>query len=306
MTQKKTFLVSEPYIDERLDKCISLLIPEESRNYLQNLIDQGKVLVNHRVEKKRYRVQEGDLLEIEMLERPPSTVIPQKIPLEILYEDSDLIIINKPAGMIVHPGAGNPCNTFANALAYYIDTSVFEDTTRAGLVHRLDKDTSGVLMAAKNPETHLQLTELFAQRRIEKTYLAICSGIPQSGLIRGYITRDKKFRQKMTLYPYPPGKYSETIISTQISKGHYSIVEAKPITGRTHQIRVHLQSIHAPIVGDLLYGIQHKPPVLTPRQLLHAVSLVFTHPKTGKKLTVTAPTPPDILSWFSYMEFNSF
>ena len=268
----------------RLDKFLSAAYPDFSRSYFQHLIDEGFVLVGGKKAKKRTLLSLGDAIEIAFQPTPELDVRPENIPLDILYEDEHLIAINKPAGMVTHPAPGHPSKTFANALLYHCkNLEKAGDPLRPGIVHRLDKDTSGVLLAAKTAQTHAKFTELFALRQIQKTYLAITTNKPNAETVDAPIGRHPVHRKKMTLSEN--GKSAITHFETLDQKNHLYLVKCTPITGRTHQIRVHLKSINAPVLGDALYG----PKTLLPRHYLHAHTLNFIHPITSKPLHLEAP-----------------
>lgn len=299
MTQTENLFVAQEEADQRLDKLLSLHFPEHSRTYFQYLIEQGCVLVNGKALKKRTKPQAGDEIEICFLLTPELSLEPEAIPLDILYEDDHLLVINKPVGMVVHPAPGNPRGTFANALLHHCkQLPGLSDSLRPGIVHRLDKDTSGVLMAAKTYEMHQALIECFSLRKIKKTYLAICLGKPQDGTIEASIGRHPVNRKEMCVSL--EGKPAVTHLTLLAHKPPFSLVKLEPITGRTHQLRVHLDHLNCPILGDMVYGsfsTNRKHHIN--RQLLHAYQLNFTHPFNQKILSFTAPIPEDMAQWIS-------
>lgn len=303
MTQTENLLVSQEEADLRLDKLLSSHFPEHSRTYFQYLIEQGCVLVNGKALKKRSKSHAGDEIEICFLLTPELSLEPQDIPLDILYEDEYLIVINKPAGMVVHPAPGNPKDTFANALLHHCkQLGGFSDSLRPGIVHRLDKDTSGVLIAAKTYEMHQALIECFSLRKIKKTYLAVCLGKPPEGTISAPIGRHPVHRKQMCVLS-EKGKPAVTHLTLLGHKPPFSLVKLEPVTGRTHQLRVHLEHLKCPILGDIVYGsdsINKKHQIY--RQLLHAYQLNFTHPLTQKNLLFTAPIPSDMAPWIAQMD----
>lgn len=279
----------------RLDKLLAERYKDlRSRTYLQKLIEKGLVTVNGIVEStKRALIKSGSAVEVVFENSAPPEVIPENIPLVILYEDDDLLVINKPAGMVVHPAPGNWSGTLANALLYYCGEAINNGGDRPGIIHRLDKDTSGLLAAAKRPESLWKMTELFAGRKVDKRYLAVCVGNPGNRTIEEPIGRHLKDRQKMAVRA--DGKPAKTEIRTIYTFKGISLVEAVLHTGRTHQIRVHLQHAGCPILGDAVYGsasINQRYPVR--RQLLHAWRLAFEHPFTKKMLTFSADPPEDM------------
>lgn len=279
----------------RLDSLLCQRFPKYSRSYFQFLIKQGYVLINGKSVKKREKLQPGDAVEVAFQVTPEIDVTPEAIDLEVLYEDEHLIAINKPAGMVVHPAPGHYQGTFVNALLFHCKDIGSDDPLRPGIVHRLDKDTSGVLIAAKTRQAHTGLIHLFAQRKIEKTYLAICIGTPKEGLIDAPIARHPYQRKKMTICTQ--GKEAKTFCEVLAQNGVFSFVKLQLLTGRTHQLRVHLKHLGTPILGDEAYG---KAPInkkfSTKRQLLHAYSIKFFHPITQQNISLLAPIPEDIIT----------
>ena len=301
-TDPDLFFITAEEAGERLDKVLASRFSDHySRSYFQQLIELGHVLLNGSPVKKRVKPQEGDALEILFVALAPTDAIAEEIPLDILYEDDEIIVVNKPAGMVVHPAPGNYTGTFVNALLFHckeIETGASE--LRPGIVHRLDKETSGVMVAGKTLYAQARLMEQFAGRTVQKTYMAVCQGKPKEGLFSAPIGRHPKERIKMAVVP--EGKEAVTMIKVLGSKGDLTLVEARPHTGRTHQIRVHLKALGAPILGDQLYG---KPTDKAGRQLLHAHTLSFSHPKTGKLLTFQALMPEDIRKYYESLYSKS-
>lgn len=293
----KNFIVED---SKRLDKLLAEVFPEHSRSYFQFLIDAGSVTCNGKKVKKRMIPNLGDEIQIFFLTSPEIKLTPEDIPLDILYEDDAVICINKPSGMVVHPAPGHPTGTFVNALLYHCRSLPPQDL-RPGIVHRLDKETSGVLLAAKTVEAHKKLIEAFSRREIEKEYQAVVVGNPGEKVIDEPIGRHPLKRKEMTILE--KGRHATTIIETlKFSKG-FSLVIAKPITGRTHQIRVHLKSINTPVIGDTLYGpMKLSRKLKVERQLLHAYRLTFPHPINGKKITIEAPLPEDFKSFLKNID----
>ncbi len=295
--------VSPEETGNRLDKFLSLHFPSYSRTYFQYLIENQAVLVNGIPIKKREKVKEGDEVEVCFLLTQQLHAEPEAIPLDILYEDAIILAINKPANFVVHPAPGSPSGTFVNALLFHCQTLQKEsfNSLRPGIVHRLDKDTTGVLLAAKSYEAHQHLIQQFTARTIEKRYLAICLGSPKEGLFSAPIKRHPIHRQQMTVHS--EGKQALTQIKVLSHNKELSLVEVSLLTGRTHQIRVHLKHLGSPLLGDPVYGSQssnHR--YRTYRQLLHATSLTFTHPITHQPLTITAPLPPDMQKFIAEIE----
>lgn len=286
-------LILEEEAGERLDKILARRFTGiKSRTYFQMLISEERILVNGELPKKRDKLSPGDEIQIHFILTPEIGLTPENIPLDILYEDEDLIAVNKPVGMVVHPATGNWTGTFVNALLYYCK-QLSDGTERPGIVHRLDKDTSGVLLAAKTPLAQQRLIELFASRQMQKEYLAICLGKPGNGTIDAPIGRHPVNRQMMSVRE--GGKPAISHFKTLVTNDAISLVQIIPTTGRTHQIRVHLKHQGYPVLGDAVYGspqanLRHK----ASRQLLHAHRLKFTHPFTTEQITLEAPLPSDM------------
>ncbi len=281
----------------RLDKLLAERFPEYSRTYFQNLIEQGCVLLNGERALKRALPEEGDEIEICFQAVPGPNIAPEQIPLNILYEDDHLLAVDKPAGMVVHPAPGHWSGTFVNALlAHCGGKAPGSDPLRPGIVHRLDKETTGILVAAKTLQAHQKLIESFSERRMEKLYLAVCCGRPQGGVVRAPIGRHPVHRKEMAVLS--DGKDAVTEFQLAAFNEQLSLVLARPLTGRTHQIRVHLKHIGCPVLGDSVYGSERLNRVLSPgRHLLHAYRLQFDHPITGEPLKLTAPIPEDLKTW---------
>jgi len=293
MSADPLLIVTPEEEGQRLDRLLVGRYPDFSRTYFQRLIDQGLVLVNGEKLKKREKPTAGDAIEVEFALTPEISFDPEPIPLTILYEDDDLLAIDKPAGMVVHPAPGNWSGTFVNALLYHC-SQLPGESHRPGIVHRLDKETTGVLLAAKTERAHLGLVDLFASRQMKKEYLAICVGTPGNRVIEGNIGRNPKRRKEMTVLS-EGGRPAKTTVE-MIQKGQLvSYIRLHPQTGRTHQLRVHLKSIGCPILGDTLYGsaaLNRK--LKAQRQMLHASRLCFTHPITKQEIEVNAPIPDDM------------
>jgi 23S rRNA pseudouridine1911/1915/1917 synthase len=297
-TNTDSMIVSEEEAGQRLDKLLSLRFPQFSRTYFQSLIEKEKVLVNEKPWKKREQPQAGDEIEICFELTPELSVDPEDIPLEILYEDDHLLVINKPAGLVVHPAPGHYQHTFVNALLFHCKTLEKEmgDPLRPGIVHRLDKDTSGILIAAKTSLAHKELVSLFSRRAIQKTYAAICIGRPKQTEISAPIRRHPVRRQEMTVC-FEKGKEAITRLQIEAEHAKFSFLKIDLITGRTHQIRVHLKHIGCPILGDPVYGnASYNEKLQLERQMLHAASIRFMHPIMKKELHVQAPLPSDMQS----------
>lgn len=283
------FTVNDACHNERLDKILAINYPSShSRTYFQNLIEKGCVTVNGVVQtKKRILISTGSEIEVQFENTAPPDLTPENIPLNILFEDEHLIIVNKPPGMVVHPAPGNWTGTFVNALLFHCNIQQ-DDSLRPGIVHRLDKDTSGLLLAVKTTEAQRKLIKAFSEREIHKEYLAICKGNPGKRDVNEPIGRHPVQRQKMTVSP--EGKIALTSLDTLHTHQGLSIVAATLHTGRTHQIRVHFQHIGCPLIGDSVYGGNTQ----ASRQMLHAWKLSFKHPITGELLKFEAPLPSDM------------
>ena len=274
----------------RLDALLAQRYPDCSRTYFQRLIADGFVLVDGERAKKRTIPDEGASIEVCFQLTPEISLAPERIDFEILYEDEHLIAINKPAGLVTHPAPGHWSGTFVNGLLFHCQTLQPDGTLRPGIVHRLDKETSGVLVAAKTSVAHAKLIELFASRKVEKSYLAICVGKPAAGRVSAPIGRHPKLRKQMAVVE--SGKEAITDIEVLAGEEWLTLVRARPYTGRTHQIRVHLKHLGAPVLGDKLYGKAD-----TERHMLHAHKLALPHPITQVRLELEAPLPQDFLAY---------
>ncbi|MBI5345773.1 MAG: RluA family pseudouridine synthase [Chlamydiae bacterium] len=291
--ESNTITVSKEEEGVRIDKLLSDRYVAKSRTYFQNLIENGCVLLNGEKTKKRIEAKLGDEIEIFFQASPDISLEPEEIPLDILYEDEHLLAINKPAGMVVHPAPGNWSKTFVNALLFHCkNLADIDNSLRPGIVHRLDKDTSGILLAAKTIETHQKLIESFQKRDIEKEYLTIVLGKNQNAIINAPIGRHPIKRKEMTVLE--TGKEAITEIKTLAFNEKLSLLLVLPKTGRTHQIRVHLKHLKTPVLGDDLYGNANlNKQYKAARQLLHAYKLKFTHPITQAPMELIAPIPED-------------
>ena len=276
----------------RLDKYISKMCPDLSRTQAQRLILDGQVTVNGNPEKASYKLSAGDRVLVKIPPLTPSHLAPENIPMPILYEDDDILVVDKPAGLIVHPAPGHTGHTLVNAVLSHLGT-LSDDVQRPGIVHRLDKDTSGVMVIARNPVAHENLAAQFKQHTVKKVYLALVIGqvTPEEGIIEAPIGRDSGDRKKMAISGESRGRKALTRYKVIRYPGNNTLLEVMPQTGRTHQIRVHLAAIGYPVVGDATYGI--KSPFLS-RQFLHAHKLGFRLPSTGKYVEFTSPLPEDL------------
>lgn len=287
---------------ERIDVFLARKYPEMSRSHLQKLITAEEVLINGKSRKANYKLSEGELVSLSLPEPEVINISPENIPLDILYEDSDIIVINKPRGMVVHPAAGVTTGTLVNALlAHCDDLSGINGVIRPGIVHRLDKDTSGVMVAAKNDAAHINLSEQIKNKTAKRVYWAIVFGNikESSGTINGDIGRNPNDRQKMAIVT-ANGKPATTKFKVLERFGQYTLIECRLLTGRTHQIRVHMTSIGHPLVGDPKYG-RGKSPFKIQGQALHSLNLTLVHPKTGKEMIFEAPLPEDMKKILSAM-----
>jgi len=291
---KSQFVVSKEDAKLRLDRVLAKQLPEYSRSRLQQLIRGGFVRLNGAITRPRQPVRSGD--EIELTEPPLEKIEnqPEPIPLDVLFEDNDLIVINKPAGLVVHPGAGHQQHTLVNALLSHCTTlSGIGGKERPGIVHRLDKETSGCLVVAKNDATHRNLSRQFAERTIVKIYLALVAGKlrKQTGAIEEKIRRHPVHRQRMTVTSLR-GRAARTEYRVLRSGDQASLIECRLHSGRTHQIRVHLHHIGHPVLGDKVYAARLAKEF--PRQMLHAWKIGFRHPRTSEWTNFEAPMPDDL------------
>ena len=291
MTEKKTFKVKiEDQKNIRIDKFLTTQLEDFSRSKVQQLISEGLVLVNEEEIKANYKIENGDTITVTIPEPEEIDIKSEDIPLEIIFEDEDIVIINKTQGMVVHPGAGNPDGTLVNALLYHIDDlSGINGEIRPGIVHRLDKDTSGILVVAKNDTAHVHLSEQLQNRTVKRTYWAIVHDqIPhEHGTVDAPIGRDPNDRQKFTVIK--DGKEAITHFKVLEHFEKYTFVEISLETGRTHQIRVHFNYIKHPVAGDEIYG--PRKTLKGKGQFLHARALEFIHPRINEVMRFEADLP---------------
>ncbi|MFC2044477.1 RluA family pseudouridine synthase [Chloroflexota bacterium] len=279
----------------RLDKYVAETCPDLSRSQAQRLISDGYIMVNNRLAKAGLKLNLGDRLTISLPSPIPSPLLPEAIPLNVIYEDNDLLVIDKPPGLTVHPAPGHPSHTLINAILYHFPPlAAIGDSLRPGIVHRLDKDTSGLILIAKHNIAQLNLINQFKSHSVVKVYLALIKGhlSPQDGLIEAAIGRDLHNRKRMAVVADTRGMKARTRYHVIKYINDYSLLEVKPETGRTHQIRVHLSAIGYPVVGDTVYGIKSAH---LSRQFLHAIRLGFTLPSTGEYAEFTSELPPDLV-----------
>lgn len=295
MHDPKMITVGEGTQKVRADKILATEFPDVSRTRLQEAFEQGHVTLKGAPIKKNYKVSEGDCLEIILPEVKAPTVSPVDIPLDIVFEDDDIVVVNKSSGMVTHPGSGTGEDTLVHALLHHCDgkLSPLSGELRPGVVHRLDKETSGLIVFAKSDAAYQELISLFASRSLDKQYLALVKGIPrlQSGSIQEPIRRNPVYRVKMQVHPR--GKLAHTDWAVEDALKYHALLRCWLHTGRTHQIRVHLANIGHPIIGDKTYGC---PDYDVARVCLHATELTFKHPVNGKKMHFSLPLPPDFLA----------
>ncbi len=305
MRQGETFdlIVSAAETGTRLDTLLADHLCELTRTHLSKLIRDGAVCVDGRCPKPSHRVKTGERITGTLPAPVPVAALPEPIPLDIRYEDEMIVVVNKPPGLVVHPSPGHAGGTLVNALLFHCkDLSGIGGEIRPGIVHRLDKDTSGLLVVAKNDLAHAHLAAQFKGRRVEKTYLALVNGTPrpETGSIALSIGRHPIHRKKMSTQSQR-AKPAQTYYRNRRAYGGFSLLEVGLKTGRTHQIRVHCAAIGHPLVGDPVYGTKSGMRIATAngqipvkRQMLHAWKLAIDHPASGKRLVLTAPLPPDM------------
>jgi pseudouridine synthase, rluA family len=288
----KNVIVNENDKGKRLDIYIAENFNELSRTMIKKLIESNNILVNDKSEKVSYKVQANDNISIDVPEAKETKLKAQEIPLDIIYEDSDIIVVNKPKGMVVHPANGNPDGTLVNAILSICKNSLsgIGGELRPGIVHRLDKDTSGLIIVAKNDKAHINMSEQIKERNVKKTYIALVRGnVPEEeATINMPIGRSTKDRKKMAVTKN--GKQAITHFKVLKRYSKYTLLEIKIETGRTHQIRVHMAEIGYPVVGDAVYS-NGKNEFGIEGQMLHAYKLEFMHPITNKHMELTAPLP---------------
>jgi 23S rRNA pseudouridine1911/1915/1917 synthase len=302
ISRTETFVIEASLPLERLDTFLRKRFPAVSRGAIQRLIEEGHIRINGRQVKPTHAPHAGEEVYVHWPEAKPAEAQPEEIPLEILFEDDSLLVLNKPAGLVVHPAAGHEQHTLVNALLHHCagGLSGIGGVARPGIVHRLDKETSGCLVVAKNDATHIALSSQFSGRTVEKIYHAIvCGEMPRDkGEIRAAIARHSSHRKRMAASE-DVGREAWTSYRVAERIRAATLVEAVIHTGRTHQIRVHFQYIGHPLVGDETYGarqnqrFQQQLGFAAPRVMLHAGTLAFVHPQTGKKVIFKSPLPPD-------------
>jgi 23S rRNA pseudouridine1911/1915/1917 synthase len=300
--ERHEFTVDPASVGLRLDVYLAGLLPQHSRSQLQRLVKEGRATLGGRAAKSNATVKAGDVVVIEVPDAVPATPVAQDIDLPVVYQDADLIVVNKPAGMVVHPAAGHDQDTLVNALLFHADNlSGVGGEQRPGIVHRLDRGTSGLMVAAKNDAAHRELTRQFHDREVEKEYIALAWGEVHAGRrIDLPVGRDPVHREKMSTRARRSRTAVTRITAARDLRGA-TLLHVAIATGRTHQIRVHLSAIGHPIVGDATYGgVRHRMPGVLravqrlERPFLHAARLSFTHPREGRRMEFTCPLPPDL------------
>ena len=309
------FVIEKSLPDRRMDQFLREKFPAASRAVFKRLIEQGHVRINGKMVKATHTPRAGEQIEIHWPEAKPAEAQPEEIPLDILFEDAALLVVNKPAGLVVHPAAGHDEHTLVNALLHHCRGSLsgIGGVARPGIVHRLDKETSGCLVVAKNDETHLALSKQFSERHVEKIYNAIVCGemARDSGEIRAAIARHPSHRKRMAARDDDSGRAAHTRWRVLETLNGAALVEAHIFTGRTHQIRVHFQFIGHPVVGDKTYGARQNNRLReatgfeAPRVMLHSRTLAFTHPRTHKTVKFEAPLPEDFREALKFLRAAS-
>ena len=288
------FEVMDEQEGERLDKFLSMIYPELSRSFFQKLIKDEQVQVNGVAQKSNYRIKMEDFVQVSIPDATIAAIVPENIPIDILYEDDDLLIVNKPKGMVVHPSAGHYTGTLVNAIMYHCKDSLsgINGEIRPGIVHRIDMDTTGSLIICKNDASHMNIAEQIKVHSVNRIYEGIVYGnvSDDEGTIEGAIGRNPKDRKKMAINEQN-GKPAITHYKVIERFAGYTYMQFKLETGRTHQIRVHMASINHPLLGDMLYGPAKSPFSHLQGQTLHAKTIGFLHPSTGKYMEFSAPLP---------------
>ena len=284
-----------------MDKYVSEHCPDLSRTRAQKLISGGYVRINGDIARAGYKLDAGDTITVEIPPAEPVLLQPEQIPLTIIYEDDELLVVDKPAGLTVHPAPGHSSHTLVNALLSHLSELSDSDEERPGIVHRLDKDTSGVMVVAKNVMAQENLMDQFKARTVVKRYQVLVKGhlTPEEGIIEAPVGRDPRHRQQMAVVPESRGREATTEYTVIRYIGEFSLLEVRPVSGRTHQIRVHLKAIGFPVAGDKVYGVKANP--LT-RQFVHAAVLGFVLPSNGEYREFTSPLPEDLRQALSTIE----
>lgn len=296
--ERRVFVAGADAAGQRLDKVLAAHLPEHSRTVVAGWIEAGRVRVDGAPLPGKTRLRGGERLEVSVPPPPPSTLAPEARALDVRFEDDDLLVLAKPSGLTVHPGSGQRDGTLANALVHHLrNLPTLSGSDRPGIVHRLDKDTSGVMLVAKTERAHRGLAKAFAAREVEKTYLAVVHGTVKGerGVVDAPLGRSSAGRTRMALRP--DGREAQTGWEVAERLPHHTLLRCFPRTGRTHQIRVHLRSLGHPIVGDALYGYRSSPGErVVGRLLLHAERIAFAHPTTGAPLAFSVAAPDDFVT----------
>ena len=304
--EREILIITENEAGQRADVALAAML-ELTRSNMQKLLDEGRAVKGTKVIKSNYKLKLGDEIVVTLPEPQPLDVQPENIPLDIIYEDEDVVVVNKARGMVVHPAAGNYSGTLVNALLYHCkNLSGINGVIRPGIVHRLDKDTSGIMICAKNDAAHVSLSEQIQSKSAQRTYLAVVRGNlkTDSGVIETQIARDKDDRKKMAVVK-EGGRNAVTEYEVVERFGKYTIVKCKLKTGRTHQIRVHMEYLGYPLVGDPKYSPM-KTPFSINGQALHSLTLVFDHPRTGERMEFEAKLPEDLHKVVTRLRLGQF
>ena len=304
--EREILIITENEAGQRADVALAAML-ELTRSNMQKLLDEGRAVKGAKVIKSNYKLKLGDEIIVTLPEPQPLDVQPENIPLDIIYEDEDVVVVNKARGMVVHPAAGNYSGTLVNALLYHCkNLSGINGVIRPGIVHRLDKDTSGIMICAKNDAAHVSLSEQIQSKSAQRTYLAVVRGNikTDSGVIETQIARDKDDRKKMAVVK-EGGRNAVTEYEVVERFGKYTIVKCKLKTGRTHQIRVHMEYLGYPLVGDPKYSPM-KTPFSINGQALHSLTLAFDHPRTGERMEFEAKLPEDLYKVVTRLRLGQF
>lgn len=304
--EQEKLIITEQEAGQRADVALAAML-ELTRSNMQKLLEEGRAVKGAKVLKANYKLRLGDEITVTLPEPQPLDVQPENIPLDIIYEDDDVVVVNKPRGMVVHPAAGNYNGTLVNALLYHCkNLSGINGVIRPGIVHRLDKDTSGIMICAKNDAAHLSLSQQIQNKTAQRTYLAVVRGNIKTdeGVIETLIARDKNDRKKMAVVK-EDGRQAITEYRVLERFGKYTIVRCRLRTGRTHQIRVHMEYLGYPLVGDPKYSPM-KTPFAINGQALHSQTLEFDHPRTGQRLHFEAPLPEDLQKIVTRLRLGQF
>ena len=304
--EREILIITENEAGQRADVALAAML-ELTRSNMQKLLDEGRAVKGTKVIKSNYKLKLGDEIIVTLPEPQPLDVQPENIPLDIIYEDEDVVVVNKARGMVVHPAAGNYSGTLVNALLYHCkNLSGINGVIRPGIVHRLDKDTSGIMICAKNDAAHVSLSEQIQSKTAQRTYLAVVRGNIKTdgGVIETQIARDKDDRKKMAVVK-EGGRNAVTEYEVVERFGKYTIVKCKLKTGRTHQIRVHMEYLGYPLVGDPKYSPM-KTPFSINGQALHSLTLAFDHPRTGERMEFEAKLPEDLHKVVTRLRLGQF